>query len=252
MSRAGASLLYSRAVTGPTPLVRERLDSGVEVLRLDRPEQRNAFDSNLLDMVGDALEELAADPSIRVLVFSSTGADALSAGADVAESLDAAGGVARMEAFTRMYAAVESFPVPTIAVCVGHCVGAGAELAAGCDLRVAGDNLKARWVGARHGVPVGPARLVPLVGQAVAKDLIFTSRPLGAEEALRIGFVRSVHPAGQAEAAALAMASELAGQPGARALKGLFRSLGDGTGRVERENRALMEFQRHGAGLPRR
>ena len=78
-------------------------------------------------------------------------------------------------------------------MCVGHCVGAGAEVAAACDLRIAGDDMKARWVGSLHGVPVGPARLAPLVGEALAKDLIFTSRVLGAEEALRAGFVRSVH-----------------------------------------------------------
>src|SRR4051812_29623032 len=128
-------------------LVRERLDSGVEVLRLDRPEQRNAFDSALLANVNEALSDLAEDDSLSVLVVSTTSSRALSAGADVAEDLDAAGGVARMEAFAEMYARVSAFPVPTICVCVGHCVGAGAEVAAACDLRVAGDNMKARWVG---------------------------------------------------------------------------------------------------------
>jgi enoyl-CoA hydratase/carnithine racemase len=252
MSRAAAALLYSRAVTDKTPLVRERLDSGVELVRLNRPAQRNAFDTELLSLFNDALDELARDDALRLLVVSTTNVDALSAGADVAEQLDADGGVARMEAFTRMYAGVESFPVPTIAVCVGHCVGAGAELAAGCDLRVAGDNLKARWVGARHGVPVGPARLAPLIGVAPAKDLIFTSRPLGAEDALRIGFVRSVHPAAEAEAAAVELAEQLAGQPGLRTVKRLFNDLGDGPERVERENAELLAFQRHGTGLPRR
>ena len=76
-------------------------------------------------------------------MFSTTDVKALSAGADVREQLDAAGGVARMEAFAALYAAIEAFPVPTIAVCVGNFVGAGAELAAGCDLRVGGDNLQA-------------------------------------------------------------------------------------------------------------
>lgn len=237
-----------------SPLLRERLSSGVEVLRFDRPQQRNAFDSRLLDLTNDALEELAQDESLRLLVVSSTSAEALSAGADVAEELDAEGGVRRMEAFARLYAGIESFPVPTIAVCAGHCVGAGAELAAGCDLRVAGDNLKARWVGARHGVPVGPARLAPLVGSALAKDLIYTGRPLGAEEALGIGFVRSVHPAAEAEPAAIELAGQLASQPsvGMRTLKRLFVELGGGTARVERENAELIAFQRHGSGLPRR
>ena len=237
-----------------TTIQRERTHDGVELLRLDRPAQRNAFDSAMLAEVNTALDELAHDAGLRVLVFSTTTTDALSAGADVAEELDAEAGVARMEAFARMYANVVGFPLPTLCVCVGHCVGAGAELAAGCDLRVAGDNMKARWVGVRHGVPVGPARLAPLVGESIARDLVFTSRALGAEEAEELGFVRSVHSAAEAEAAALELAAELATRPpaGLRELKRLFLELGGTPQRVEAENRALVEFQRSGAGLPRR
>src|SRR5213080_1216340 len=165
------------------PIQRERVADGIEVLRLDRPQARNAMNSELLAAVEAALAQLAGDPSLRVLVFSTTDMKALSAGADVREELDAAGGVARMEAFARFYAAIEAFPLPTIAVCVGNVVGAGAELAAGCDFRVGGDNLHLAWAGARLGVPVGPARLAPLVGLARAKELIFTGRAVGMGEA---------------------------------------------------------------------
>ena len=235
-------------------LCRERLENGVEVLRIDRPKQRNAFDSALLGEMNDALAALADDDSLRVLVLSSTSPDALSGGADVAEELDAEAGVVRMEAFAEMYARLTAFPTPTVAVCVGHCLGAGAEIVAACDLRVAGDNLKARWVGSLHGVPVGPARLVPLVGEALAKDLVFTSRVLGAGEALRCGFVRSVHPASEAEAEALELAASLAERPpeGMRRMKRLFLDLGGSDSRVEHENSELVDFQRHGSGLPRR
>ena len=111
-------------------LTRERSDDGIEVLRLDRPEVRNAMDSAMLGELDAVLTALAADPDLRVLVFSTTSERALCAGADVSEVLDHAGGVARMERFARLYAAVEAFPAPTIAVCVGNCVGAGAELVA--------------------------------------------------------------------------------------------------------------------------
>jgi enoyl-CoA hydratase/carnithine racemase len=92
------------------------------------------------------------------------------------------------------------------------------------------------------------------VGEALAKDLIFTSRVLAAEEAERIGFVRSVHPAEAAEAAALELAADLAERPaeGLRRMKRLFLDLGDGPARVEHENDELVDFQRHGSGLPRR
>ena len=231
---------------------RSRPQRGVELLRLDRPDRRNALDSATLGELLDALGELAGDDDLRVLVFSTTSERALCAGADVAEELDRAGGIARMEAFSRFYAAVEAFPAPTIAVCVGNCVGAGAELAAGVDLRVGGDNLKLAWAGARLGVPVGVARLVPLVGLARAKDLVFTGRTLGMEEAAELGLLQRTAPAAEAEAVALELAADLADRPadGMRLLKRMFREFEATADRVARENLLLEAFQREGAGLP--
>jgi enoyl-CoA hydratase/carnithine racemase len=234
------------------PPLQRTQDDGVAVLRLDRPERRNAMDSGLLDAMLEALAELAADESVRVLVFSTTSERALSAGADVGEELDAAGGVARMEAFARFYSAVDAFPVPAIAVCVGNVVGAGAELAAGCDLRVGGDNLKLAWAGAKLGVPVGPARLTPLIGLSRAKDLIYTGRVVGMEEAERIGFLHRTAPAAEAEAAALALAAEIAAHQGVRGVKAMFRELEQSERRIAYENDLLVDFQRRGAGLPSR
>lgn len=232
---------------------RERRD-GIEILRLDRPAVRNAFDSAMLTELLAALGELAADAELRALVISTTSDRALSAGADVGEELDHAGGVARMELFTRAYTALDVFPAPTVAVCVGNCVGAGAEVAAGCDLRVAGENLKLAWAGGRLGVPVGPARLVPLVGLSRAKDLILTGRVVGAEEAERIGFAHRVVAAGEAEAAAVTLAGEASqGPPEAmRRLKAMFGDFERTAERIALENELLLEFQRHGAGLPAR
>lgn len=229
-------------------LVRERHDA-VEVVRLDRPDQRNAMDSELLADLLAALEELTTDERLRALVVSTTSEAALSAGADVDEDLDAAGGVARMEVFTRLYAALEAFPALTLAVCVGNCVGAGAELAAGCDLRVGGDNVALAWVGARHGVPVGPARLAPLIGVSRAKDWVLTGRQVGAEEALAAGFLHDVVPAAQAEARAIERAQALGD---VRGLKRMFRDLDGTAARVDHENALLRDFQREGAGLPQR
>ncbi len=235
-------------------LQRERVDLGIEVVRLDRPEARNAMSTALLDELLATLEELAADDTLRALVVSTTSERALSAGADVAEELDHEGGVLRMERFAAMYAAVEAFPMPTVAVCVGNCVGAGAELAAGCDLRVGGENLKLAWAGARLGVPVGPARLVPLVGLSRAKDLLLTGRVVAAEEALAIGFLHRVAAPEQAEAAAVELAAAASAGPpdGVRRMKSMLSELEHGAQRVAYENGLLVGFQRHGAGLPRR
>lgn len=233
-------------------LTRERLDDDIEVLRLDRPEVRNAMDSAMLAELDVALTELALDETLKALVVSTTNERALCAGADVSEQLDHAAGVARMEAFARLYAAIEAFPAPTIAVCAGNVVGAGAEVAVGCDLRVGGDNLKLVFPGAKLGVPVGPARLVPLVGLSKARELIFTGRVVGIDEAEALGLLARRAPATGAEAEAIALARELTPYPaaGLRHLKDLFREYEGTKYRVARENAEIVEFQRTGGGLP--
>jgi enoyl-CoA hydratase/carnithine racemase len=236
------------------PVLSERLDDGVEVLRLNRPDKRNALDTATLDLLLAELDRLASDDTLRVLVFSSTASRAFCAGADVGEELDADGGVQRMARFTRLYEHVDDFPTATIAVCVGNVVGAGGEIAAGCDLRVGGDNLRLSWAGARLGVPVGPARLGPLIGVSRAKDFVLTGRVVGCEEAAAVGFLHRTAAADDAEAAALDLARQVAAQSpqGVRVIKQMFRDLDDTPRRVAYENERLMQFQRTGAGLPRR
>jgi enoyl-CoA hydratase/carnithine racemase len=235
------------------PVLHERLDDGVAIIRLNRPAKRNALDSASLARLNELLDELAGDDELRALVVSTTDVRALCAGADVGETLDHDGGVARMAAFTRMYAGIDAFPVPVIAVCVGNCVGAGAEIVAGADLRVGGDNLKLAWAGARLGVPVGPARLAPLIGVARAKDLVYTGRVVDATEAGELGLLHRRAPAEDAERVALDVAAAIAAQSpgGMRVLKQMFRDLEHTGERIAYENERLMQFQQHGAGLPR-
>ena len=233
-------------------LQRERRPDGVEVLRLDRPQQRNALNLPLIGALVRTLDELAADTDLRAVVLSSTSTDAFCAGADINEVLSAEQGVARMEAFTALYTALETFPAPTICVCVGHCVGAGAELAAGCDLRVVADNAKLAWSGALLGVPVGPARLAPLVGLARAKELIFTGRSVDSAEAVTLGLAARTATAEEAEAVAVALAEELSHHPpdGLRRLKRMFADFDGIPARVAKENALLVQWQRRGPGLP--
>jgi enoyl-CoA hydratase/carnithine racemase len=233
-------------------IVTERRD-GIAIVRLNRPEKRNALDSASLAVLDRTFTELAADETLRALVISTTDVRALCAGADVGEQLDAAAGIARMAAFTRMYAWLDEFPVPIIAVAVGNCVGAGAEIAAGADLRVGGNNLQLAWAGARLGVPVGPARLTPIVGAARAKDLIYTGRTIGMVEAVTLGLLQRTASAEEAEDIALHVAGEIAEQhpQGVRVLKQMFRDLDGTAARTAYENEHLMRFQQHGAGIPR-
>ncbi len=234
------------------PVLHERRGP-VAIVRLNRPDKRNALDSASLRLLDELFTELAADDAVRVLVVSTTDPTALCAGADVSERLDHDAGIARMAAFTRLYSWLDEFPVPIVVVAVGNCVGAGAELVAGADLRVGGDNLRLAWAGARLGVPVGPARLAPLIGVARAKDLVLTGRTVDLDEARTLGLVQRGAAAADAEDVALELAGEVAAQHpgGIRTLKRMFRELDDTARRVGYENELLMRFQEHGAGIPR-
>jgi enoyl-CoA hydratase/carnithine racemase len=229
-------------------------EAGVALVRLDRPEARNALNTPMLEELLARLKAARDDDGTRVLVVSSTDHMALSAGADVREQLDAEGRVRRMELFARLYDELTGFPKPTVAACHGSCVGGGAEVAVACDLRVGGSNLRMRFPGAALGVPVGPARLVTLCGLSVAKYLLLTGKEVGAEQALRWGLVHKVAPAAATEEAALELAAGVAGHP-PEAVARLKRMLHEWDGVEERsraEGEGQVEWQRSGPGLPYR
>jgi enoyl-CoA hydratase/carnithine racemase len=229
-------------------------DAGIALLRLDRPEARNAMNTQMLEELLEHLAAARADDSVRVLVLSSTDHMGLSAGADVREELDADGRVRRMELFAQLYDELTGFPKPTVAVCHGSCVGGGAEVAVACDLRVAGSNLRLRFPGGALGVPVGPARLVSLCGLSVAKYLLLTAKEVSADQALRWGLVHRVAPAAATEEAALELAESVAANP-PEAVATLKRMLHEWDGvedRSEAEGKGQVEWQRSGPGLPYR
>jgi enoyl-CoA hydratase/carnithine racemase len=229
-------------------------DQGVAVLRLQRPDARNAIDTQMLVEIVEHLAVARDDRAVRVLVVSSSDHMGLSAGADVKEALEDEAKVRRMQLFADVYDGIVRFPKPTIAVCHGDVVGGGAEVAIACDMRVGGSNLRMRFPGAALGVPVGPARLVTLCGLATAKYLLLTSRTVGADEALRLGLVNRVAPAAGAEEAALKLAASVAAHPpeGVARLKRMLHAWDDVEGRSSAEGEGQVEWQRSGPGLPSR
>jgi len=229
-------------------------EEGVGLIRLDRPEARNAMNTQMLEELLGHLAAARDDDSVRVLVISSTDHMGLSAGADVREELDEHGRVRRMELFAQLYDDITAFPKPTIAVCHGSCVGGGAEVAVACDLRVAGSNLRLRFPGGALGVPVGPARLVTLCGLSVAKYLLLTARDVSADQALRWGLVHRVAPAASTEEAALELAGSVAQNPpeAVATLKRMLHEWDGVEGRSRAEGQGQVEWQRSGPGLPYR
>jgi enoyl-CoA hydratase/carnithine racemase len=225
---------------------------GVALLRLERPEARNAIDTQMLVEMLEHLAVARSDEAVRVLVLSSSDQMGLSAGADVKERLDEEGKVGRMQLFADLYDAIVAFPKPTVAACHGDVVGGGAEIAIACDMRVGGANLRLRFPGAALGVPVGPARLVTLCGLAAAKYLLLTSRTVGADEALRLGLVNRVAPAASTEEAALELAASVAAHPpeAVARLKRMLHEWDDIEGRSSAEGEGQVEWARTGPGLP--
>jgi enoyl-CoA hydratase/carnithine racemase len=227
-------------------------DNGVALLRLERPDSRNALNTQMLAELLQHLAVARGDEAVRVLVFSSADHLGFSAGADVREQLDEEGKVRRMQLFSDLYDEIVAFPKPTIAACHGDVVGGGAEIAVACDMRVGGSNLRMRFPGAALGVPVGPARLVTLCGLATAKYLLLSSRTIAADEALRIGIVNRVAPAAKTEDSALELATGVAAHPpeAVARLKRMLHEWDDIEGRSANEGRGQVDWAESGPGLP--
>ena len=184
------------------------------VVTIHRPERRNAIDGATADALESAYDRWIAEPDAKVLVLTGEGPDAFCAGADLKAIASLQHRVASEggpEGFTRRIA-----PKPTIAAIEGWAVAGGLELAAWCDIRIASDTAKLGCTERRFGVPLidgGTQRLPRIIGQGRAMDLILSGRVIDADEALAIGLVSRVVPAGTALASALALADEIAGFP---------------------------------------
>ncbi len=226
----------------------------VAMIQLDRPQARNAINTEMLERMLERLGEARADDEVRVLVISSSDHMGLSAGADVREQLDAEGQVRRMELFAQLYDELTGFPKPTVAACHGACVGGGAEIAIACDLRIGGLNLRLRFPGAALGVPVGPARLVTLAGLSVAKYALLTSKEIDAEMAYRWGLVHNLVPAPRTEQAALKLATDVAAHPpeSVARIKAMLHEWDRVEDRSRSEGVGQVEWARTGPGLPYR
>jgi enoyl-CoA hydratase/carnithine racemase len=178
----------------------ERPAAGVALITLDNPDQRNAMSAEMTSSWVAAVDELAADRSLRALVVTGAGS-AFCSGGDtswIAGEPDASVDHlrTRMLTFYRSWLSVRRLEVPTIAAVNGAAIGAGLCIALACDLRYAarGARLGAPFVKLGMHPGMAATHLLPeAVGEAHARDLLLTGRLVDADEALRLGLVSQVH-----------------------------------------------------------
>ena len=187
-----------------THLRLERPSEGVALLVLDNPDLRNAMSDEMTSSWVAAIDELAADRSVRAVVVTGEGAAFCSGGNTgwIASEPDATVDHlrSRMVAFYRAWLSIRRLEVPTIAAVNGASIGAGLCLALACDIRYAAAGAKLGVPFVKLGMHAGMAGtyLLPnVVGEAHARDLLLTGRVVEADEALRLGLVsRVIEPAG--------------------------------------------------------
>ena len=198
-----------------TLLVTRRDD--IATVTLNRPERLNALNRGMWAALGDAMQQLAADDSLRCVVLRGAGGKAFAAGADIAEfateRADARQAKAYGELIHATMQAVARCRHPTVALIEGACVGGGLEIAAMCDMRICGES-------SRFGVPISKlgltmgygelAGLLALVGRAVALEILLEGRVFTADEAYRKGLVNRVVPDAEVEKESYALARRIA------------------------------------------
>jgi len=181
---------------------------GVRVVRIGRPEKRNAVDGATAARLHDEFLAFESDEDERVAVLAGD-EQAFSAGADLTD-------LPRLRPSGPLGPTRLQLSKPVIAAVEGWCVAGGLELALWCDLRVSGASARFGCLERRWGVPLvdgGTQRLPRIVGLGRALDLILTGREVGVDEALAIGPVNRVVPTGAALDAAIALAGEIAAFP---------------------------------------
>lgn len=181
---------------------------------IDRPERKHAWAESMWGEMAALVNECASDSSVRVVLIASTGDEVFSAGADLEQFRGADAETIRrsLEGVESVMASIESCPKPVIAVVGGAAVGAGLEVAAACDVRIASDNAWFSIPAATLGIVITKsdiARLVRGVGGSVARYMLLTGRRLTAVDAKGLGFVLSVHDSDQLHEDATQLATRI-------------------------------------------
>lgn len=172
--------------------------SEIGFITFDRPDAMNAINSEVIDELEKAIDDFENDEDIRLIIFTGKG-KAFIAGADIDELTSLRGLDVKnfTERGVKLFRRIETLSIPTISVINGFCLGGGFEFALCTDIRIAGENASFSFPEAKLGIVPGfsgTQRLPRAIGQAKAKELMFTGRRVRAQEAYDLGLVNLVCP----------------------------------------------------------
>jgi enoyl-CoA hydratase/carnithine racemase len=221
---------------GQTDPVRVEIKEAIATVTIDRGETLNALTDDVLFGVTDAMARLGENPAVRVAVLRGAGRRAFASGMDlkVLKTYDPAGTQQHFDELNGMLYAIERAPFPVIAMVQGYALGGGSELAAACDLRIAGSS-------ARIGVPIGRfghcpdrvnvRRMLRLISPAHLNAMIMTDTLYDADDGLRMGFFNWVVPDSALEAFTYSIARTVSEKSplGMKAFKQVMAQVQDGS-----------------------
>ena len=175
------------------------IEDGIAVVTINRPKSLNALNSETLAELGDVASTIEKSKEVKVVILTGSGQKAFVAGADISEMVNASAQEGRAMALlaAETFNTLENMPQVTIAAVNGYALGGGCEISMACDIRVAAENAKFGQPEVNLGILPGfggTQRLPRLVGKGRAKELIFTTDQIDAEEAYRIGLANKVVP----------------------------------------------------------
>ena len=196
-----------------TYLKTEFRDNGICILTLSAPKSLNALNSALIAELDEFLTGLDTE-KVRVLILTGDGDKSFVAGADISEMahLGETEGLAFGQRGAEAFRKLEDLPIPTIAAINGFALGGGCEIAMACDIRYAATNAKFGQPEVGLGIIPGFSgtyRLPKLIGQGMAKELIYSGKVIRADEALRIGLVNQVVEQAELMPAVIALAEQI-------------------------------------------
>jgi len=205
----------------------------VRVLTMNRPEKRNALNSELTQGLLDALRKADVDDAVGAVVLTGAG-QGFCAGADLSEFKDLQAGVAaenRAELTMQLHLAFSRISKPVVSAINGHAMGGGAGLAIAADMAVMADSARIGYPEPKHGIvaAIVMANLVRQVGRKAAFELVSLAEPVDAQRALQLGMVNRVVPLPQVVSEAISLAEKLAAvkRPAMAETKRLFHEVAD-------------------------